>query len=194
MGTAIEAQKRNFLAPPRGISEKIFVVPMVMSYHFVLEAASLINQHLTFTGQEQYYILNDEFASYRKFLKFIWTTFSASSEIALSFGKPMDLFGNFVDENGDSFDNRGRKVEIKSYFMNRGEVRDDWQRDAEYTRLLGEKIVERYHVENRVFSSHIVAFVAFQQLKKRNPGLDLTASFVSRPKNVHLIWEYTGRQ
>lgn len=173
LGTAIEAQKRNFLSPPRGISEKIFIVPMVMSYHFVLEAASLINQHLTFTGQEQYYINNDEFASYRKFLKFIWTTFSESSEIALSFGKPMDLFGNFVDENGNSFDSHDRPVDIKSYFMTRGEVKDDWQRDAEYTRMLGDKIVSRYHVENRVFSSHIVAFVAFQLLKKRNPELDL---------------------
>lgn len=173
LGTAIEAQRRNFLEKPRGISEKIFVVPMVMSYHFVLEAASLINQHLTYTGQEQYYILNDEFASYRKFLRFIWTTFSAKSEIVLAFGKPMDLFGNFVDEEGNSFDPHGRQVDIRSYFMTRGEVKADSQRDFEYTRMLGEKIVERYHIENRVFSSHVVAFVAFEMLKKQHADLDL---------------------
>lgn len=173
LGTAMEAQRRNYVQPPKGNSEKIFVVPMVMSYHFVLEAASLINQHLKRTGQEQYYLINDEFASYRKFLKFIWTTFSTSSDISLAFGKPMDLFGNFLDEEGNSIDSQGRLIDVKSYFMTRGEITEDPQRDAEYTRLLGEKIVERYHIENRVYSSHLVAFVAFQMLKKRNKDFDL---------------------
>ncbi|MEL6673113.1 MAG: 1-acyl-sn-glycerol-3-phosphate acyltransferase [Bacteroidota bacterium] len=173
LGTAVEAQRRNFLYGARNGKEKIFVVPMVMSYHFVLEAASLINQHLKRTGQEHYYIMNDEFASYRKFLKFIWNTFRSSSDIVMSFGKPMDLFGNFVDEEGQSFDERGRLVDIRSYFTSRGEITQDLQRDSEYTRILGEKIVERYHIENHVFSSHVVAFVAFEIFKKRHPGFDL---------------------
>jgi glycerol-3-phosphate O-acyltransferase len=173
LGTAIEAQRRNFLAPPKSGSEKIFIVPLVMSYHFVLEAASLINQHLTSTGQEQYYLVNDEFANYRKFLKFVWTTFSQSSEIVLAFGKPMDVFGNFVDENGNSFDPHGHPVQIREYFMTRGEIREDAQRDAEYTRMLGEKLVERYHVENHVFSSHVVAFAAFQLFLRKYGWLDL---------------------
>lgn len=173
LGTAMEAQRRLFLNPPKDRSDKIFVVPLVMSYHFVLEAATLINQHLKSTGREQYYIINDEFASYTKLLKFVWQTFREKSEIALAFGKPMDLFGNFVDENGDSHDAHGRPVDVKSYFMSHGEVREDVQRDMEYTRLLGEKIVERYHVENRVFSSHLVAFAAFEILKHRHPNMDL---------------------
>lgn len=173
LGTAMEAQRRNFTTGVQAQSEKIFVVPMVMSYHFVLEAKSLINQHLKRTGQEQYYILNDEFASYRKFIKFLWNISSTKSDIALSFGEPMDLFGNRVDENGISYDQHGRPVDLKSYFMSKGKVTTDLQRDAEYTRMLGEKIVERYHIENRVFSSHLVAYVAFQMLKKRNQAYDL---------------------
>ncbi len=173
IGTAIEAQRRNCMYPPTERSGKIFIVPMVMSYHFVLEAATLINQYLTREGKENYYILNDEFASYRKFLLFVWQTFSAKSEIAISFGKPMDLFGNFVDNEGNSFDNHGRIVEVADYFKTRGKISEDSQRDAEYTRMLGEKLVERFHVENYVFSSHLVAYVAFEILKKRNPDLDL---------------------
>lgn len=173
LATAVEAQRRNYLHGPRSGSGKIFIVPMVMSYHFVLEAASLIKQHLRRTGQEQYYIMDDEFASYRKFLKFVWSTFRTSSDIALAFGKPMDIFGNLVDENGDSFDSHGRKIDGRAYFMSHGEVTQDLQRDAEYTRMLGSKIVERYHIENRVFSSHIVAFVAFQMIRKKAPELDL---------------------
>jgi glycerol-3-phosphate O-acyltransferase len=173
LGTAVEAQRRNFLAAPAAEAEKIFVVPLVMSYHFVLEAASLINQHLKRTGQDQYYILDNESASYIKFLKFVWSTFSTSSDIVLAFGKPMDVFGNFVDHDGVSYDQRGRPVDISAFFQTKGEITRDQQRDAMYTRLLGERIVERYHVENHVFSSHLVAFVAFQMLKKQNRQYDL---------------------
>lgn len=173
LGTAMEAQRRLCMNPPKGRSEKIFVVPMVMSYHFVLEAKSLINQHLKRTGKEQYYIHNDEFSSYSKFLKFVWQTFSQKSDIDLAFGKPMDLFGNFVDDEGNSYDHHERPVDVKSYFMSKGAIQEDLQRDMEYTRLLGDKIVERYHVENRVFSSHVVAFTAFEMFKSRYPDLDL---------------------
>lgn len=171
--TAIEGQRRNFMYPPAHNRGKIFIVPLVISYHFVLEAASLIKQHLKRTGQEQYYIMNDEFGSSRKFLQFVWNTFSASSEIALSFGKPMDIFGNFVGEDGQSYDKEGREIDISSYFKSGGVITDDKQRDREYTRLLGEKIVERYKVENLVFSSHLVAFVAFQLISRKYPDLDL---------------------
>lgn len=173
LGTAMEAQRRIILDNKTGRGEKIFIVPMVMSYHFVLEAASLINQHLKHTGREQYYLIKDEFASYRKFLKFIWTTFSSSSDIALAFGKPMDMFGNFVDNEGVSYDNQGREVNIREYFMHKGIITEDTQRDREYTRMLGDRIVERYHAENRVYSSHVVAYVAFEILKRKFPDFDL---------------------
>lgn len=173
MGTAIETQRLNLIDPPKNHPGKIFIVPMVMSYHFVLEAASLINQHLKSTGQEQYYYISDEFSDIRKFSKFVWTSFSKTSEIALAFGKPMDVLGNFVDEEGKSIDERGHVIDIADYFSSKGKISEDRQRDEEYTRMLGERIAERYYIENRVFSSHIVAFVAFELLKKQHPQNDL---------------------
>ncbi|MEZ4684914.1 MAG: 1-acyl-sn-glycerol-3-phosphate acyltransferase [Bacteroidia bacterium] len=173
LGTAMESQRRSLL--PGGDGRKVFIVPMVMSYHFVLEAKSLINQHLKRTGQEQYYILNDEFSSYRSFLTFVWKTFSKTSEITLNFGKPIDLFGNFVDLEGRSLDNQGNEIDIREYFMLRGKLTENVQRDRVYTSMLGDKIVERFHAENVVFSSHLAAFVAFEILKKRNPNFDLYA-------------------
>lgn len=195
LGTAMESQRRAFL--PGGNGQKVFVVPMVMSYHFVLEAKSLINQHLKRTGQEQYYILNDEFASYRKFLNFIWKTFGRTSEITLNFGKPMDLFGNFVDLEGRSLDHLGSEIDIREYFMLNGEVTENIQRDRVYTRMLGDKIVERFHAENVVFPSHLAAFVAFQILKKRKPDFDLYALLrlleEDREMTTAEVYEATGR-
>ncbi|MEM9824693.1 MAG: hypothetical protein AAF985_26635, partial [Bacteroidota bacterium] len=94
-------------------------------------------------------------------------------EIVLSFGKPMDVLGNFVDQNGVSYDRHKRVVEVKEYFISDGKVKSDLQRETEYTRMLGKRIVERYHKENIVLSSHLIAYVIFKILQKQNPSLDL---------------------
>ena len=106
-------------------------------------------------------------------LKFGWNFFSQPSEITLSVGKPLDVMGNFVDENGTSFDRAGKPVEVKEYFMSDGMVVKDLQREMEYTKMLADRIVERYFKENIVLSSHVVAYAAFNILKNQNPRLDL---------------------
>ncbi len=170
MGTVIEAQRSNF---EKGKNEKIFVVPMVMSYHFVLEAKFLIEDYLRRTGQEHYLQSKDQSYSLRKNLKFIWQIFRESSEITVSFGKPMDVLGNFVDMEGKSTDQHGNELHIRDYFLTNGKIKPDLQREAEYTRILGTKLVERFHKDNVVLSSHLVAYAAFNLLRNEHPKLDI---------------------
>ena len=59
------------------------------------------------------------------------------------------------------------------YFITNGEITVDRQREQEYVRLLGKRIIEEYHIQNEVFASHLVAFTAFRILMKKNPKLDL---------------------
>ena len=172
LGTALQAQRMNFV-DDGDEAKKIFVVPVTINYNFVLEAQSLIDQHLKISGQEQYYVENDNFSTSSKMLRFIYKFFTASSEMAVRYGTPMGLFGNRVDEEGNSFDPHGHEVDIKKYFYSNGEISKDLQRDAEYTRMLGDKIVERYHREAVVFCSQILAFAAFRIIKKRHPKMDL---------------------
>jgi glycerol-3-phosphate O-acyltransferase len=47
------------------------------------------------------------------------------------------------------------------------------QRDREYTGMLGQKISDRYHAENIVLSSHLVAYSLFSALRKNYPSLYL---------------------
>lgn len=166
----MEAQREIY---QKGKTDKIFIVPLIISYHVVLEAKYLIEQHLKRTGKEKYIRARDEFYSVRKLFKFAWKFFSQPSKITLSFGKPMDIIGNFVDANGLSFDRFGNALEVKEYFMSNGEVVEDLQRETEYTKILAERITERYFKENIVLTSHLVAFAAFNILKKENPKLDL---------------------
>ncbi len=154
---------------------KIFIVPLVMSYHFVLEAPFLIRQHLQITGKEKYIAGRASGNSIREWLKFIWQFFAKKSDIILNFGKPMDIMGNFVDAEGTSFDARHNKLNISDYFNTEGVVTQDLQREAEYTKLLADRIVDRFHRENIVLSSHVVAFIAFNMLRANNEAFDLYA-------------------
>jgi len=78
-----------------------------------------------------------------------------------------------VDEEGKSLDKWGRVVDTQEYFMSNGKVTVDAQREEEYTQMLGKRIVEEFHKINRVFSSHLVAFVAFELIQAKNAKLDL---------------------
>lgn len=189
LGTAFEAQRLNFIDTPNNKARKIFVVPVVFNYNFVLEAPSLINEHLKRSGQELYYDENRSGSSSINLVKFIYKFLTVGGEMSISFGKPMDLFGNDVDADGRSIDKHGQEVDIMRYFITNAIITNDPQREAEYTRMLGEEIIKRYKVENMVYPSHLVAFTAFEIIKKRYKKLDLY-SLLRLPEDDQLI-EYT---
>ncbi|MCB0582052.1 MAG: 1-acyl-sn-glycerol-3-phosphate acyltransferase, partial [Phaeodactylibacter sp.] len=170
MSTIVEAQRALY---QKGKETKIFIVPLILSYHFVLEAQFLIEQHLKQIGKERYIRSKDDFHSIRRQLRFAWQFFSESNDITLSFGQPLDVLGNPVDIEGESYDQHGRKIRLEEYFLSDGKITEDLQRESEYTKMLGERIVERYFRDNIVLTSHLVSFAAFEILKNQNNRLDL---------------------
>lgn len=171
LGTAVEAQRKLL---QNGEKTKIFIVPLIIGYHFVLEAQFLIEHHLKQIGKEKYLPGRDEFTSFRKILKFSWLIASKGNEITLSFGQPLDVLGNQINSNGDSIGTNGENLNIKDYFLNlNNEVNTDLQRESEYTIGLADKIIERYQKDNVILTSHLVAHAAFILFKKQNQKLDL---------------------
>lgn len=173
LSTAVEAQRANYQNSKNDLGSKVFIVPVTINYHFVLEAPSLIQEYLSMTGQERYYKERDEFSTSYKISKFLVKFFTKGSDISVTIGKAMDVLGNYVDSAGNSFDRHGRKINTRDYFISNGSVTVDTQREEEYTHHLGRRIVEEFHFNNRVFSSHLVAFTAFQMIKQENRKLDL---------------------
>lgn len=173
LGTAIEAQKLHFKNYPEEMAPKIFVVPCIINYHFVLEAQGLINDYLKETGKEKFLKENDEYSTSVKLIRFMLKFLSASSSLSVSFGEVMDVLGNKVDDEGNSYNHLGKKIDVKKYFITAGELKDDEQRDAEYTKILGERIVDNYYKYNIVLTSHLVCFTVFELMRKKYKGIDI---------------------
>ena len=172
LGTSLKALANNLRAgKPR---PGIFIVPMVLSYELVLEAETLVDDHLRETGKARYIITDDEFASPRRWLAFLRGILELDARIHLTFLPPLDPLGNRVDREGRSLDGRGRPVDVARYLMDEaGRIVDDEERDHEYTRELGERLGEAFLRGNTVMVTHLVAWAAFAELRRQNPGLDL---------------------
>ena len=158
-----------------GGSQKIIVVPLIIGYHCTLEAQALINSHLKSTGEEKYVGSGKKILTVRSILSFAWKFFSQASEIHLSFGEPMDVLGYPLDPNARSIDERGHQVDIKEFFTLHGKIEANRQRESVYTRKLAEKVVQNYERHYVVLTSHLVAFTAFQLMRKIHPSMDLYA-------------------
>lgn len=173
LNSTIEAQ-RNLYLNARGDESvrKIFIVPVCLNYHFVLEAPDLVDEYLSAKGQDRYLPEQDKYGSWQ-LLQFLFKFFTKGSNISVSIGRGLDVLGNYVDDDGNSLDAQGRVIDTRDYFLSNGQITIDKQREDEYTRMLSQRIVLEYHHINRVFASHLVAFVAFEMWQKKHPKLDL---------------------
>jgi glycerol-3-phosphate O-acyltransferase len=173
LSTATEAQRNIYLKTPAGEEpRKIFVVPVTLNYHFVLEAPELIDDYLSVKGQDRYLPEEDKYGSLQ-LIQFLFRFFTKGSNISVSIGRGLDIMGNYVDEEGNSLDAQGRIIDTRDYFVSNGQITIDKQREDEYTRMLSQRIVAEYHKIHRTFASHLVAFVAFEMWQKKHPKLDL---------------------
>ncbi|MFN3839619.1 MAG: 1-acyl-sn-glycerol-3-phosphate acyltransferase [Cyclobacteriaceae bacterium] len=173
LSTTIEAQRNIYLNTPEGEEpRKIFIVPVTLNYHFVLEAPDLIEEYLSVKGQDRYLPEQDKYGSFQ-LIRFLIKFFGKGSNISVSIGRGLDVMGNYVTDEGQSLDSQGRVIHTRDYFLSNGHITIDKQREDEYTRMLSQRIVTEYHRINRVFASHLVAFVAFEMWQKKHPLLDL---------------------
>ncbi|MEM9417233.1 MAG: 1-acyl-sn-glycerol-3-phosphate acyltransferase [Bacteroidota bacterium] len=171
LGTAFEAQQRNY-AHQGPTGRKLFVVPVVLSYHCVLEAPQLIKSYLAAQG-----VRGLKQKRHVAFPRQLWhwadNIFRKESNIVVSIGEAMDLLGNRVDEAGNSYDAQGQLVDTYQHFMaSAGEGSRQYEAD---TRALSQAIVRGYHKANCVLTSHLLAFTAFTLLKQQHAGLSLQA-------------------
>jgi glycerol-3-phosphate O-acyltransferase len=171
LGTSVKAYINNLKNNKE--NPNIYVVPCTINYHITLEAETLIDDYLKDLGKARYIIEDDEFSSFAKVINFLFKTASMQSTLHIRFGSAFDLFGNKVDIEGKSYDSHGREVDPKRYVISNGEIVHSEQRDSEYTKELGDRIIEEFFKNNVILSTHIIAFCIFNYLQKLYPKMDL---------------------
>lgn len=189
LGTALDAQYMNY-ARYGDTAKKIIIVPVVMNYHFVLEAPNLIEEHLKRTGREFYLMEKpDSLSTSMKMARFIFKFLTQTSRLYLSFAPCMDLFGNRVDKYGVSYDHNNRVVDVQKYFVSDGALKDDHQRNEQYVKMLGDIIVRQYFKYNIVMTSQLVAFAAFEMIRKNFRKLDVFGILRLPPEDTVLPFD-----
>lgn len=173
-GTGVEAFARN-CARAEGSAEprRVYFVPVTINYSVVLEAETLIGDYLKERGQARYIIDDDEFSQIDRWIAFFNRLRGQESACVLRVGRPIDPFGNDVDDSGESLAPDGRIVDPMSYVSRAGVASVDPARDAGYTRELGRVLVERYRTQTVVMSTNLVANLLFRHLVERTPGVGL---------------------
>jgi len=164
LGTAPAAFRRALEAgAPR---PRIFVVPCTLTYPLVLEASTLIADHLRAEGGPHAGDVRDEFDLPRRWLDFLLALRRLDARVHARMSRPLDWLGNEVDERGDSRDARGRPVDPREYLLVGGQLAEDDARDAELTRLLAARVAASYRRDNVALPTSLVALALFEHLRR----------------------------
>jgi glycerol-3-phosphate O-acyltransferase len=161
-GTGVEAMART---AARGRARQVFFVPATINYLLTLEAETLIDDFLQEEGKHRYIIEDDESSRAIRIASFLRKLLGLDAGCVIRFARPMDCFGNVVDDEGVSHDARGHAVDRLAYLTDdEGEVGPDAARDAQYTRELGQSIVDAFKRNTVAMATHLVASCAFAKL------------------------------
>jgi glycerol-3-phosphate O-acyltransferase len=171
LGTTVSAFANRSARDPR--SPPIFVVPCTLSYPLVLEGASLINQYLDKEGGPHFVDVRDEFERPERWLGFLGGLAELDVQVHVRFASPLDPFGHAIDSAGVSHDHAGRALDPVRYLLVDGTVTEDLARDAEYTKMLAERVLTAQRRASVALPSSVLAFAAFACLRRRFPSLDL---------------------
>ncbi|CAN5899814.1 hypothetical protein BH11MYX4_BH11MYX4_16320 [soil metagenome] len=163
LGTGLAAYRNNLM---HGADRRIFIVPCTITYPLVLEASSLARDFLQETGKSAYIVVDDEFSRVQRWVDFLRGLAELDIRVHVRVGGALDPFGNDVDAEGASRDPRGRPIDPQRYLLRNGHLADDPARDAEYTRLLGRRLVASYRGDNVALPTSVVAFALLELLRR----------------------------
>jgi glycerol-3-phosphate O-acyltransferase len=165
LGTTVTAFKNN--VREGSPNKRIYIVPATINYRLVLEAETLISDYLAESGKRRYIITDDEFSRIGRILEFFRKILVHEGSVVVRFGRPLDVFGNDITDDGESIDRAGRVVDPASFVRGaNGEVSDDDQRDAEYTRNLGRRLAQVYPRLTVLHSTNLASRALYDAIAK----------------------------
>ena len=187
LGTGVEALRRG--SESSRPNPRIFVVPCTITYPLVLEAESLIKDFLRTEGGAAYFEGPDEFERLPRWFDLLRGLDRLDAQIHVRFGRPLDVIGNPVDDDGVSHDPAGRMIEAAAYLQVNGIAAADPARDAEYTRMLAARLVDEFRREVVALPTSATAFCMFDLLSQTLPGHNLFRLLQALPADASVPFE-----
>jgi len=168
MGTGITAWQEMIssgrpTSGPQGAN--VYFVPMTLSFQLVLEASTLISDHLSEAGKQRFIITDDEFSEPRTILRFVRRVLNHDASIVVRFGHPVDVLGFPVPHQVQARSEASRR-RLGYITDHSGAVQIDPQRDRQYTDRLASRIVAAYATDTTVLVTHAVAWAAWRGLQE----------------------------
>lgn len=147
-----------------GGRRKVFVVPVTISYPWVLEAQTLAEEWYRRASGDSVRIAGDEFESIPRWLSNTRHIFSRKMPMYVHFGQALDALGNPVNAQGESMGAPGMVVDPHDYLRVRGRLVEDDARDHVYLSFLAQAVERAWQRDTVVHSTHVVAYVVFDML------------------------------
>jgi glycerol-3-phosphate O-acyltransferase len=169
-----------------GSNKRVVIIPLVVNNHFVLEAPTLINDHMRSIGKEQYRKDRRKRSWYKRYFKYWFQFLKRDTEVVFKFGHPIDVFGNQLDIHGNSHHKSGKTVNLEDYFKVGDQIVQDDQRESEYTRILADYISQSYRTNMLVLDSQMLAYVSYQLLLKKYREQDVFNLLKYKPEELVL--------
>jgi glycerol-3-phosphate O-acyltransferase len=183
LGTTVTAYKN--LVREGMPNKRLYIIPATINYRLVLEAETLIDDYLAETGKSRYIIDDDEFTRVGRIVEFFRKILAHEGSVVVRFGRPLDPFGNEVTDDGESIDRAGRTVDPASFVRGaEGEVTDDDQRDAEYTRALGRRLAEVFPKLTVLHSTHLLSRVLYDAVSRAMGTRDIYRLIRATPQQL----------
>lgn len=191
MGTGIVAWQ-EMLAAGRP-DPNVYFVPLTLSFSLVLEASTLIDDHLSEAGKQRYIITDDESTQPRRLAAFARRVLDLDAAVIAHFGAPLDVLGDPV--SADPEERAVQSLDRRAYVCDAdGAVRWDAQRDRVYTDRLASELGAVYPRYAHVLPTHVAAYAAWQCLAE-DAGSDDPFRLVRLPRaRRRLSAERTLRQ
>jgi len=158
LGTGIVAWQ-EMLAARRPDSE-VYIIPLTLSFQLVLEANTLVADHLADAGKQRFIITDDEFTQPRRLLSFGNRVMNLDASVVAHFGAPLDCLGNPVSH--DPKERAEQSVIRRRYVCDAsGDVEWDAQRDRVYTDRLARGLVDAWPKYANAMETHVAAYAAW---------------------------------
>ena len=174
--SGLQAQRELLRTGPG--SSRVYVVPVTVSYHHVLEAPWLIDEHLASVGIGP--AERRPGPTLRDAWRFHWRSFAREDGATVRFGTALDMLGQCVDQGGRSLGADGSPIDPNTQ-------RDRLEAacgDESAVVQLAALAVESFHRNATVLPSQLVAFALFESVRaQQKPGISL-AELLGLPSNA----------